>query len=179
MKLWVGPKLMLSYGEVIALSLYFYVLKMGDMRWVYFQGAGLWWKARYIVMAEFFCNVVLNILLAKYWGVLGILLATLISLFFINFIGEAWILFKEYFKNGKLGTFFADQARYFLVTALLAVLCIFVCDKITAVGIVELLARCLLCTGIVLTGYFFAYYRTKQYQDAMEWVMKRMTVLRC
>lgn len=43
----------------------------------------------YCVIAEFVCNVVLNILLAKYWGVLGIILATLISLFFVNFIGGA------------------------------------------------------------------------------------------
>ena len=176
MKHWVGPKLMLGYGEVIALSLYFYVLKMGDMRWIYFQGAGLWWKARYIVIAEFLCNVLLNILLAKYWGVLGIIIATLISLFFINFIGEAWVLFKEYFKNGKLGTFFADQARYFLVTTLLAILSIVVCDKISAVGIIELLARGILCTGIALTGYFLVYHRTMQYQDAMNWIAKRVNI---
>lgn len=57
-------------------------------------------------------------------------MATLISLFFINFIGEAWILFKEYFKNGKLGTFFADQALYFGVTVVLAVACLQACDGI-------------------------------------------------
>lgn len=92
-----GETLMLGMPEVVALCLYFYLLKAGDMRWIYHQGAGLWWKARYIVIAEIICNVVLNILLAKYWGVLGIIVATLISLFFINFIGGAWILLKEYY----------------------------------------------------------------------------------
>lgn len=130
-RLWVGPKLMLGMPEVVALCLYFYLLKAGDMRWIYHQGAGLWWKARYIVIMEIISNVVLNILLAKYWGVLGIILATLISLFFVNFIGGAWILFKEYFRNGKLYVFFADHALCFGVTAVIAVLCLWVCDLLS------------------------------------------------
>lgn len=132
-QLWMGPNLMLGMPEVVALCLYFYVLKMGDMRWIYFEGAGLWWKARYIVIAEIICNIVLNIVLAKYWGVLGIIVATLISLFFINFIGEAWILFKEYFKNGRLGTFFADQALYFGVTVVLAIVCLEACEVVVEI----------------------------------------------
>ncbi len=131
-RLWVGSELMLGLPEVVALCLYFYVLEMGVMRWIYHQSAGLWWKARHIVIAEILCNIVLNILLAKYWGVLGIIVATLISLFFINFIGGAWILFKEYFQNGKLGEFFLDQGLYFGVTCVLAVLCFYGCDSISA-----------------------------------------------
>lgn len=129
-RLWVGPDLMLGSSEVVALCLYFYILRAGSIRWIYHQGAGLWWKARYIVIAETICNIVLNILLAKYWGVLGIILATLISLFFVNFIGGAWILFKEYFQNGKSGEFFADQARYFLVTAMVGMVCFYICEML-------------------------------------------------
>ena len=132
-RLWVGPDLMLGMPEVVALCLYFYVLKMGDMRWIYFEGAGLWWKARYIVITETIANIVLNLLLGKYWGVMGIIVATLISLFFINFIGEAWILFKEYFKNDRLGTFFAEQALYFGVTVVIALACLWACDGFEAV----------------------------------------------
>ena len=233
--------LMLGWPEVVALCLYFYVLKMGDLRWIYFEGAGLWWKARYIVIAEIICNIVLNIVLAKYWGVLGIIVATLISLFFINFIGEAWILFKEYFKNGRLGTFFADQALYFGVTVVLAIVCLQACAKVGlpcmgaglpgievgtdalhaaagtakvaganvvnaastsatsgalaagATGIVNrvansdqsklfalagLVARLLLCTVIVLIGYYLAYRWTERYRDAKSWIVSRYRGMR-
>ena len=34
-RIWVGQKLMLGLPEVVTLCLYFYVLKMGDMRWIY------------------------------------------------------------------------------------------------------------------------------------------------
>ena len=205
-RFWVGSELMLGLPEVVALCLYFYVLEMGVMRWIYHQGAGLWWKARYIVIAEIVCNIVLNILLAKYWGVLGIVLATLISLFFINFIGGAWILFKEYFQNGKLGEFFADQALYFGVTVVLAVMCFWGCegvsswsngasvfmtmpasavDAVTANSghtkmfeLLGLVARLLLCTLLTVAGYYVVYHHTVRYQDAMEWVKSRYSVLK-
>ena len=183
-RLWVGPSLMLGLPEVAALCLYYYLLKAGDMRWIYHQGAGLWWKARYIVIAEIVCNVVLNILLAEYLGVLGIILATLISLFFVNFLGGAWILFKEYFKNGRLGEFFADQALYFGVTAVLAVVCFFACDGVAVagqsklLGVAGLVIRLLLCTVVTAGGYFLAYHSTERYKDAKDWVQMRYKVMK-
>ena len=181
-----GEPLMLGMPEVVALCLYFYLLKAGDMRWIYHQGAGLWWKARYIVIAEIVCNVVLNILLARYWGVLGIILATLISLFFINFIGGAWILFKEYFQNGKLHEFFADQARLFLVTVAVGVVCFYVCEMV-AVGAsishkgvesLYLLIRLVICTIVTILLYYLVYHRSAQYRDAKDWLWKRYRAMR-
>ena len=186
MRLWVGPDLMLGMPEVVALCLYFYVLKMGDLRWIYFEGAGLWWKARYIVIAEIIANIVLNLLLAKYWGVLGIILATLISLFFINFIGEAWILFNEYFKNDKLHVFFADQAKYFLVTAAVGVVCFYACEVVTigtgipnkGVEVLYLMLRLLICTVVTILLYYLVYHRTSKYLDAKDWLCKRYRAMR-
>lgn len=181
-----GETLMLGMPEVVAMCLYFYLLKAGDMRWIYHQGAGLWWKARYIVIAEIICNVVLNIVLAKYWGVLGIILATLISLFFINFIGGAWILFKEYFQNGKLHEFFADQAKYFLVTVAVGVICFHVCEVLTVgtgipnqvVEALYLLLRLFICTVVTALLYYLVYHRSAQYRDAKDWLWKRYRAMR-
>lgn len=44
----------------------------------------------------------------------------------------AWILFKEYFKNGKMHEFFADQALYFGVTVVLAVMCFWGCEGLSS-----------------------------------------------
>lgn len=190
-RLWVGERLMLHLPEVVALTAYFYVLKMGDMRWVYFEGAGLWWQARYIAAAETLVNICLNILLAKYFGVLGIILATLVSLFFIDFIFNARLLFQQYFCNGKLGEFFSDHIRYFCVTVLIAAPCIYVCNCVTvliadlitkaevvtiafASGFLELLIRLLICTLFSVIGYFLFYHHTVQFKDAKAWVEERI-----
>lgn len=172
-RLWVGEGLMLRFPEVIAFTAYFYVLKMGDMRWVYFEGAGLWWQARYYALAEGLVNICLNIVLARYFGVLGIILATLVSLFFIDFIFSARILFRQYYRNGKLGEFFGDHVRYFLVTLLLAVPSVYVCNMIAVSGVLELLFRLLICTAFSVVGYYLIYHRTSRFKEAAAWMMKR------
>ena len=172
--LWVGPNLMLNYPEVIALCLYFYIGLMGDIRWVYFQGAGLWWKERYFAIAELLCNIILNILLGKYWGIMGIILATLITLFFIHFISGTWILFNNYFQNNRLHEFFADHFLYFCITAPLAVLCIYICEKIpSSYGIIELPVKLIICTAITILFYHLVYYKTTRYQEAKHWLLNK------
>ena len=187
-RFWVGEQLMLGFPEVVALTVYYYVSKMGDIRWVYFEGAGLWWTARYYAVAETLANICLNVLLAKYFGVLGIILATLISLFFIDFIFGARILFQHYYCNGKLREFFTDHMRYFLITVLLAVPCIYVCDWLNVImadtgtivftkrilyGILGLFVRLLICTIISAFGYYLVYHHTAQFKEAKAWVLER------
>ena len=185
-RLWVGRNLMLGMPEVVALCFYFYLGLAGDVRWIYFQGAGLWWKARYFVIAEILSNIVLNILLAKYLGVLGIILATTFSLFFIDFINGARILFNEYFKNGKQWLFFADHARYLLVTVVLGGFCFYVCNQVSTTvagrftdGDVFVIAlRLFICTAVSVLGYGLVYRRTEQFAEAKMWLLQRLYGLR-
>ena len=46
MKIWMGEQNLLDMFVVILLCLYFYLLKMGDIKSMYLDGAGLWHKIR-------------------------------------------------------------------------------------------------------------------------------------
>ena len=185
MNLWMGKDLMLGFYEIAAFCLYFYFLKMGDIRWVYFEGAGLWWQARYIAVSEIILNLFLNIVLAKYWGVLGVIVATLFSLLFVNFICSARVLFNNYFRNGRLQEFFMDHAYYFVVTLCIAVLCNYVCEMyfpelsepVLFSGIITLVLRFLICTILSVAGYFLSYHRRVQCAEAMNWLLTRYKAL--
>ena len=185
--LWMGPQLMLGYPEVFGLCLYFYILKMGDIRWVYFEAAGLWWQGRYVAVAEIIMNLVLNVLMARYWGVMGIIVATLLSLFFVNYIWSGWILFRHYFCNNKLHEFFTDHLRYFAVTLCIAFLSFYMCERfapgykeagILAEGLLALLLRFIICTGISTVGYFLIYRKSEQYLGARSWFLERYSAFK-
>lgn len=98
MKLWVGKKLMFPNVVAIAFGIYFYALEMGVVRGVYSDAAGLWWENRYRAIVETIANLILNYILVKCFGILGIIVATLISLLVINFGFGSQIVFKYYFK---------------------------------------------------------------------------------
>lgn len=123
MLIWVGEDMMLPFGMAVLFMLYFYVLKMGDIRALFIDAAGLWWEQRWRAIAETLANLVLNIALGLYFGVWGIVIAILISLFCINFCWGSRIVFDCYFKNGKAGEYYRDHAIYFVVMSLVVSIC--------------------------------------------------------
>lgn len=123
MQIWVGEDMMLPFGMAVLFMLYFYVLKMGDIRALFVDAAGLWWEQRWRAIAETIANLVLNIALGLYFGVWGIVIATLISLFCINFCWGSRIVFDCYFKNGKAGEYYRDHAIYFVVMSVVVSIC--------------------------------------------------------
>ncbi len=78
-------RLMLSDSAMMLLCIYLYTLCMGDVRSVYVTSAGLWWEGRYRSAAEAASNIVLNIVLGKYFGISGIIVATILSMLAIDF----------------------------------------------------------------------------------------------
>ena len=176
MRLWMGEGRMLGWPEVFALSLYFYLLKCGDLRWFYHEGAGLWWESRWISVTEAAANVILNILLCRYLGVFGIILATLLTLFFLNFLPCPVILFRYYFKNDKLGEYFRDHLLYFLTLLPGGALCFLLC-LLPGEGVAAFALRALLCLVVPGPIYWLFWRRTERYAQAVSW-LKQAKLLR-
>lgn len=122
MKLWVGKELMFPDYVAILFPLYFYILRMGDIKAVYQEATGLWWENRYRAIFEVILNISLNIILIHYIGVAGVVIATIVSLLIVNFGLGSHIVFKYYFQNGKMKDFFKDHFRFLFSTMLSAMI---------------------------------------------------------
>jgi len=171
MRIWAGADNTFGMMVVVLMVLYFYALKLGDIISLYASGAGLWWEMRWRAIAESVANVVLNYVLLQLWGVSGIVAATLFSLLVFNFGLATSIIYKYYFKNGKMGEYFLDQLKYFLVTALVCVVAYFVCLHVPSGGIVWFLLRCVVCGGVSAVLYLLVYHRTAMFKKTLGWVM--------
>lgn len=172
MLLWTGAENMFDMSVVVLLVLYFYALKMGDVISMYASGAGLWWEMRWRAIAESVVNVVLNCVFVLLWGVSGIVGATLISLILVNFCLATNIIFKYYFKNDKIGEYFFEQLRYFVVTAAICVVAYLVCSYVPNGGIAWFLARGGVCALVTAGMYVIAYYSTPMFKMSMGWVWR-------
>jgi O-antigen/teichoic acid export membrane protein len=171
MKLWVGEKLMFSYPIVLLFCIYFYALEMGVVRGVYSDAAGLWWENRYRAIAESIANLVLNFIFIKFWGVFGVIIATLISLLVINFGFGSQIVFKHYFKNKKLKEYFLNHSKYVLVTLVIGTVTFGINYFIPINGVAGLIVKFLVCCVVPNILYILIYYRTKMYKIAMPWIL--------
>lgn len=172
MNLWVGSELSLDFRAVILICIYFYSLEMGVIRGVYSDAAGLWWENRYRAIIESVLNLVLNYVLVQFWGIYGIISATLISLILINFIWGSQIVFKYYFKNNKEGEYFATHSKYAFVTVIISAATVLLTRNIAMDGIKGLLLVALICVVVPNFLYITIYRHSKEYKNAMPWVLK-------
>lgn len=171
MDLWVGEKMVFPNYVALLFPLYFYVLRMGDVKAIYQEATGLWWQNRYRAIGEIILNIILNIWLIHIWGVSGVVIATVFSLLIVNFGLGSHIVFKYYFKNGKLKEYFLDHAVFLMCT---------VFSGITMYGIsLELgnsIAHCivkLLCSVCIPSLLLFlVFHKTKCFANSIEIIRK-------
>lgn len=163
---------MLPDSAMILLCIYLYTLCMGDVRSVYVTSAGLWWEGRYRSAAEAVSNIVLNILLGKYFGISGIIVATILSILGIDFGYGTTIVYRHYFKNGKIHTFYLLHLLCAAVTTATAYIVYTVCRLLPGSGLAGLFIKGAAAFFLGNLCLLAAYHRTGYFRDALRFVKK-------
>ena len=129
------------------------------------------------MIGEAVANVVLNVVLCKVLGVFGIILATIISVFLTNCLFCPQLIFKLYFKNGKLKEYWLDHIYYTLTMILTAGISWLACEKLlpgASIGV--LIGRGLVCTAVSIILFWLLWHRSKRYDKAVTWLKKMIKV---
>lgn len=177
-RLWVGDDMLLDMPTMIMFCFYFYVTSMGAIRFLYHQSAGLFWQWRYWTVAEALVNVVGNYVLVQAWGLFGVVSATVISLLVVDFFFSTFIVYKFYFRNGKIWIYFKDHLLYLAVTALVGGLTYIVCEIVLDRGVLAIIIRFGICAVLPNCLFLMAYYKLPVFKDAVgigKRVMKYVT----
>lgn len=169
MTIWMGEEMLFPMKTVFILVLYFYVLTMGNIRMMYAEGAGLWWENKIRAIVEAITNIVLNFTLGYYWGINGIILATLISLFFINFCYGSSIVFKSYFKGFKIKDYYLSNLKYIIVTFFVGTITYLLTNNIVLTNYLTFIFRGAVCVTLPWLLYFIIYRHTSDYTKLMGW----------
>ena len=175
MKIWVGSNLMFSDVIVAILSFYFYAMKMTDTGGAYISATGNWWRCKYTYLFEAIVNLILNIVLGYFWGIIGVIVATIVSVLFVNYICNIWILFKYYFKDENLREYILEEIKYMLVTFGVASITYFLTKWISFGSskmeiIAELGIKFLICCIGANLLFVLFYKRDRQYEIAVGWL---------
>ncbi len=179
MELWVGDELMLPTPIAYIFAFYFYLIKMTDSEGAYIAGTGIWWRCKYTYFLEALVNLILNFILGALWGVLGVLIASVISVLFINFLANGIILFKDYFRHYNVLSFIRDDIYILLVSVIAAIVTTSVTrifpETHTKQGLLLLLIKKgVVCCCIPIIIFVIMLYKSKQFKIAKEWIITKV-----
>lgn len=162
MQLWMGEDLMLPFPAVCLLCVYFYLLKLGDIRSMYSSANGLWWEQRYRAIGETVLNLVLNITLGRIFGVYGIIAATIISLFLCNYLWSVGITFRLYFSIRRRRDYYLYQGKQSILVMIACFITYGICEMMPINSVlIQLLYRAVICL-LVPNILFYTVYRKSE-----------------
>ena len=174
MKLWMGEKMMLPLPAVALFCVYFYILKLGDMRFMYSTANGLWWHHRYRAIGETIANLLLNIVLGMFFGIYGIIFATIISMLLCNFLWATKITFNHYFGKELKKRYYIYQVHYAVITLLVCVIVYFLCDICTVQNnYLNLILKIVVCAFSSCAIYFIIYHNNSLFRKSIKIIIKK------
>ena len=173
MMMWMRGKsdMILPFKDMVLFCVYFYVFCMTYTKGIYLEGKGLFWECRRLYIAEALGNLFLNIILGYLFGITGILIATIITLFFINFVGGTRVLFGCYFRRSSI-EFYKEHIIWIIVSVLATVVTYSLCNKVLIGGFGGLMARMLICVFVPNLLYLLIFCRNKHFGGMLTIIRK-------
>ena len=176
MNVWVGNQFTFSEEIVFLLSVYFFAMKLTDMLGVYVSTSGTWWKCKKVYVMEAITNLALNVGLGYYFGVVGIVIATIISVIFVDFLGVGIVLYRSVFSEYRFKELIFDDLLFCVITLLAMFIqrIIYEVDSSfinnSYVLIIVNLALCMLIPNVI---YLIIYSQTKLGRESITWMKKK------
>lgn len=168
-RVWVGEAYVLSLPTVIAILLHFYINGIQFAVYTYRTTLGLFVKGKWAPLFAAIINIILSILLAKVWGLVGIFLATSIARLVTIVWVDPYLIYKYKFKNSKVSQYAKKYIWYSIMVALNMIVCYFALQFVppgkTLVGI---LLKAILYSILSISLYGLVFFRTEELREIFE-----------
>lgn len=98
-KIWLGERYLFSNGVVFCLALNFWQTGMRNAPSVFKGAAGIYYEDRFVPIIESVINIVVSIILALKFGIIGIFIGTFISSLCLFLYSYPFLVYKKVFKR--------------------------------------------------------------------------------
>lgn len=164
MTIWVkDDSLIFSLAIVAALTIQFFVTNCRILVNSYKECLGYFKQDMFKPLIEAGLNVGLSILLTHFFGVIGVVLGTILSSIFACIWIEPLILYRNYFKQ-SVWDYWRRFAIYLLGIICAGALTYFVCLPIPVNGILYLVARFAICAIVPNIVFVLLSFKTKEFK---------------
>lgn len=160
--IWVGSEYVMDYRLVFAVLAVFYLRMVTNTMWMYRSSMGIFKEVQYINIAAAALNIVLSIILGKWIGVPGVIVATALSRLLTSFWYEGKVVFERFGKSVSI--YYKQQLKDFLICAAVVSLSLLLCRFITFGGVRGLIVKLLIAVTVTLIIELTIYYRSPEFK---------------
>ncbi|MBD5449299.1 MAG: hypothetical protein HDR28_03915 [Lachnospiraceae bacterium] len=173
-----GSGYLLSFSVVVMIVLNFYTSNIRQTIWTFRETTGLFHETRYITAVTAIVNIFLSLLLGCFWGMFGIIVATIIARMVYAWWKEPMILFHKYFhENPKI--YYVTYIKRVCLCIIVSAATYGICNLIDIENVYVAFAMKILVCCVVPNGLFLGcYFRTQEFKYIYERTIK-MFIKRC
>lgn len=165
-EMWVGKDYLLDNFTVFAIVLHFFVNGMQTTGYIYRTTSGLFVKGKKAPVIAAILNIVLSIILGKYIGIAGIILATSIS----RMLTTVWldpVLVHKYELNESPIKYFKKYAEYVFIVIINYFVCYFITKNIGS-GLLNFVLKGIIIAILSNTIFIVFFYRKQEFKSFIE-----------
>lgn len=160
--IWLGEKFLFNGSIIIILVLNYYIYGMQSVVWTYRSTMGLFIYGKFRPVASAIINIVVSVILARYIGVLGVLLGTTITRITTNVWYDPIIIFKYGFKRNVF-LYYKTYFKYFITLIIMIILTGSILELIPNTGgLISFLIKAFVCSGVTILLIIIIFYKTKE-----------------
>ncbi len=142
-KVWIGETYVLPMSVVIMMCANMYVAGMLFSSFNYRQTMGLFTKRKMRPIISAIINLVVSIVFAKFWGLAGVLLGTIVARLTTNAWFDPYLVFKYGLQKSPL-QYFKDYIIKALIFIITAVICAITTNLIPDTNIFTVLLKAII-----------------------------------
>ena len=175
--LWLGKAYLFESDMVILFGIYLFIYKWCDVYAIFQDGGGLWWNIRYIPLIAAVVNLTSNLILIRAIGLPGILLSTILAIFFVYNLGSSKILFQTYFREIRSGfsDYWKRQFGYLLETAVMMGITFWLCNTVTVKSdLLQLVINAAICVIIPAILYLLIWRKKEEMSDVRDFLKTKL-----
>ncbi|HKL60275.1 MAG TPA: hypothetical protein VJ863_10275 [Sphaerochaeta sp.] len=171
--LWLGRAYLFPKSVVFVIVLNYYLTGMRRPVLTFKDSLGLFWYDRYKSLLQAGINLVVSILLASKYGVIGVLIGSLVSTVATCFWIEPYVVFRFGFEK-PLGQYFLQYLGYTAVTFVAGLVTFFTLSLITLPNTILRFSVSLLAVIVVPNlFYLLIFHRLSLFRDVVS-ILTRM-----
>lgn len=167
-ELWYGPRYLLGNFVVILFAFNAYMETLREIPYYFRSAFGQYEIDKKYIIYSAVVNILITISLGRIMGISGILLGTVVGMFFLWY-SVIYFLYKVYFKR-SIGEYFIKHIKLTLIAIVEICICTFICNKLP-ISFVGIIFRGIICVSITLIINILVFYRKSEFKKLVSYFL--------